>query len=78
MAVMLPSKDKKKALAQISKTGSFIIEKTVYLDSESNVIEITELRRKSIELEKYKKYTKLTAIIAVIILTVAGVLLWTI
>jgi hypothetical protein len=78
MAIMLPNKDKKKALAQISETGSLIVEKTVYLDSDNNVVEITELRRKAIELEKYKKYTKLTVIIAVITLTVAGVLLWTI
>jgi hypothetical protein len=78
MAIMLSNKDKKKALAQISDTGSLIVEKTVYLDSDQNVIEITELRRKSIELEKYKKYTKLTAITAVITLTIAGVLLWTI
>jgi hypothetical protein len=78
MAIMLPNKDKKKALAQISEVGSLIVEKTVYLDSDNNVVEITELRRKAIELEKYKKYTKLTVIIAVITLTVAGVLLWTI
>lgn len=78
MAIMLPSKDKKKVLAQISKTGTLIVEKTIYLDSEHNVIEITELRRKSIELEKYKKYTKLTAVIAVLTLTFVGVLLWTI
>jgi hypothetical protein len=78
MAIMLSSKDKKKALSQIAKDGSLIVEKTIYLDSEHNIIEITELRRKSIELEKYKNYTKLTVLITVTALAIAEVLLWTI
>jgi hypothetical protein len=41
MAIMLSSKDKKKALSQIAKDGSLIVEKTIYLDSEHNIIEIT-------------------------------------